>query len=269
MLTFITKIVNKILLNTPTLRVNKKNFKMLTRQKEISDLINCSYQNWYEDFRKNSIKSFVLPIPQKVLEYLRQDFFILPKECAPVGSSSGASFVGEESNFEDEDTEGAESDVPEFPEFSKEIAGTLKKLGKFGRFYGCRWSHLMRVISRWIRICQDELALPARLHLDHGRANIACQRPHRRVPTTQGVQHLQGRSEPGGAGRILPAGPEEVEGNPSRHRVQMLREEQKSHRDLAARLAAVPRALQHPKARHHQRHRLAVQGEDQGPVSHR
>lgn len=105
---------------------------MLTRQKELSDLVNCSYQNWYEVFRKNSIKSFVLPIPNEVLSYLKQDFFILPKECTPVGSSS-ASFIGEETNFEDEDTEGA--DIPEFPEFSRAITETLKKLGRIVRVF--------------------------------------------------------------------------------------------------------------------------------------
>lgn len=106
---------------------------MLTRQKEISDLISCSYQNWYEDFRKNSIKSFVLPIPTEVLNYLKQDLFILPKECTPVGGSSAcASYVGEESNFDDEDTEG--TDIPEFPSFSKEIIETLNKLGELEHF---------------------------------------------------------------------------------------------------------------------------------------
>lgn len=102
---------------------------MLTRQKERSDLINCSYHNWYENFRKNAIKSFVLPIPGEVLKYLKDDFFVLPKECTPAGgSSAGASYVGEETNFDDEDTEGV--DVPEFPAFSKEISATLKKLGE-------------------------------------------------------------------------------------------------------------------------------------------
>lgn len=95
--------------------------------------MSCSYQNWYDDFRKNSIKSFVLPIPKEVLSYLRQEFFVLPKECTPVGASSGASFVGEETVFDDEDTE--EGEAPAFPEFSKEIHETLKKLGKFT---GCR-----------------------------------------------------------------------------------------------------------------------------------
>lgn len=100
---------------------------MLTRQKELSDLICCSYQNWYEDFRKNSIKSFVLQIPAEVLAYLKQDFFILPKECK-LGTYDEARFVGEETNFDEEDSEGA--DVPEFPEFSKTIVETLKTLGK-------------------------------------------------------------------------------------------------------------------------------------------
>lgn len=113
---------------------------MLTRQKEVSDLVACSYHNWYDEFRKNSIKSFVLPIPHEVLNYLQQDFFILPKECAPVGgSSAGASYVGEETNFDDEDTEGA--DVPEFPAFSKEISDTLKKLGELTGLCFCVSRH--------------------------------------------------------------------------------------------------------------------------------
>jgi D123 len=76
----------------------------------------------------------VLPIPNEVLKYLKEDFFILPKECAPTGgSSAGASYIGEETNFDDdEDTEGVE--IPEFPEFSKQINSTLNKLGKIA---GC------------------------------------------------------------------------------------------------------------------------------------
>jgi D123 len=69
----------------------------------------------------------VLPIPPETLKYLRDDFFILPKECDPVGSCS-SDFVGEETSFDDEDTDGVEA--PDFSEFSKLISETLKKLGK-------------------------------------------------------------------------------------------------------------------------------------------
>lgn len=102
---------------------------MLTRQKEISDLANCSYHNWYETFRKHCIKSVVIPIPPNVLKYLRDEFFILPKECSLSEGSSSSKFVGEESNFDDDDTETTET--PEFPEFSKLIQETLINFGEF------------------------------------------------------------------------------------------------------------------------------------------
>lgn len=110
---------------------------MLTRQKEISDLAACSCHNWYEAFSKHCIKSVVLPIPANVLKYLRNEFFILPKECSPSSdggssSSTSAQFVGEESNFDDDDTETCET--PEFPEFSKLLRETLEGLGEF---FGC------------------------------------------------------------------------------------------------------------------------------------
>lgn len=102
---------------------------MLTRQKEISDLSNCSYHNWYETFRKHCIKSFVIPIPPNVLKYLKDEFFILPKECSPIeASSSSSKFIGEESNFDNDDTETTEA--PEFPEFSRLIKETLEVLGE-------------------------------------------------------------------------------------------------------------------------------------------
>jgi predicted RNA methylase len=100
---------------------------MLTRHKEINELIVCSYHNWYEDFKKNCIKSYVLPIPEDVLKYLKDEFFILPRECLQNATVSNVKFVGEESNFDDEDTETTE--VPEFTEFSKQIQETLNGLG--------------------------------------------------------------------------------------------------------------------------------------------
>lgn len=100
--------------------------------KNQQELNECSFHNWHETFSKNSIKAFCLPIPANVLEFLRADLFILPKEC--VVSSAGSSadnFVGEESNFDEDDTESVEA--PEFPEFSKAIVDAINKLGKFSK----------------------------------------------------------------------------------------------------------------------------------------
>lgn len=103
---------------------------MLIKQKELSDLISCSYQNWYEDYKKNCIKSHCLQIPHQVENYLKQDFFILPKECNATksASSSNTKTIGESSSFsDDEDDEDA---APEFKEFSDKIVKIIEKLGK-------------------------------------------------------------------------------------------------------------------------------------------
>ena len=43
---------------------------------DISDLLKpCSFQNWYDLFKKNSIRSICLPLPEDVLDYLKKDIF--------------------------------------------------------------------------------------------------------------------------------------------------------------------------------------------------
>lgn len=241
---------------------------MLTRQKELSDLISCSYQSWYEDFRKNSIKSFLLQIPPEVLAYLRQDFFVLPKECKLGGTSSEATFVGEETNFDEEDS--TEVDAPEFPEFSKTITETLTKLGKLICFeHGFETFHIIMKSSRRFSLCQNQLALPSRLDLDNSWSDSKSERPHRCLPIAQSLRHLQGRLQSSRSRRILLSRSKEVEGNSPRDRVQVLREKQKPRRYFTERLAAVPRALQITKAGHHQGHCFAVQRKDQRAVPNR
>lgn len=104
---------------------------MLIHQKEISDLLTCSYQNWHENFKKHCIKSHCLEIPENVLSYLKQDLFVLPTECKALHSDSGHSSntatVGETTNFEDADED--EEAPPSFPEFSQRISKTIEKLG--------------------------------------------------------------------------------------------------------------------------------------------
>jgi hypothetical protein len=103
---------------------------MLIHQKEISDLMTCSYHNWHENFKKHCIKSHCLPIPDNVLNYLKQDLFVLPTECKILhsGHSSDRKTVGEATNFDESDDE--EEAPPSFPEFSQKISKTIEKLGK-------------------------------------------------------------------------------------------------------------------------------------------
>lgn len=45
------------------------------------DLRACAYYNWFEDFSKITIKSVIIPIPTEIVEYLKDEIIILPKEC--------------------------------------------------------------------------------------------------------------------------------------------------------------------------------------------
>lgn len=108
---------------------------------EKRDLINCSFVNWYELFEKISIKSYSIPVPENVLEYLKDELLILPKECEIQNISEG---------FEDEDTEDAET--PEFQEFSKTMMSIVKKLGG-SAFLKTNW-HCPKD-SIWITACQS------------------------------------------------------------------------------------------------------------------
>lgn len=105
---------------------------MLIHQKEVSDLMSCSYHQWHENYKKHCIKSHCLQIPEDVLQYFKQELFVLPKECKIFNSGSSSSAntktVGEASNFEDADDE--EEAPPSFPEFSQRISKTIEKLGE-------------------------------------------------------------------------------------------------------------------------------------------
>jgi hypothetical protein len=106
------------------------------------DLLHCSFVNWYELFEKISIKSFSLPIPEDVLEYLKADLIILPKECELQSDSGG---------FDDEDTEESQ-ETPEFVEFSRAMMNIVKRLGG-SAFLKTNWHCPKDGI--WITACQS------------------------------------------------------------------------------------------------------------------
>lgn len=48
---------------------------------ECIDLRTCAYFNWCEKFSKITVKFDIIPIPKDVVEYLKDEIIILPKEC--------------------------------------------------------------------------------------------------------------------------------------------------------------------------------------------
>lgn len=88
--------------------------------------------NWYDQLRKNTIKSYIIPIPDDVLAYLRQDLVILPKECSNLSSSETNKvkhFNSYDDHFSDDDDEDDDADLPTFPDFSRKLAEAIEKLG--------------------------------------------------------------------------------------------------------------------------------------------
>lgn len=57
----------------------------------------CSIENWYEDFQDVSIRTNIVKIPKEVLNYLRDDLMVLPKEC----------YATENDEWEDEEDDDA------------------------------------------------------------------------------------------------------------------------------------------------------------------
>lgn len=129
--------------------------KMLERSVELKELEHCSFVNWYELFEKISVKSYPLKIPENVLKYLKDELVVLPKECENESANSKPDpedIVGEETNFDEEDTEQIE-EIPEFPEFSKEMMKIVKSKLNGSAFIKTNF-HCPKD-SIWITACQS------------------------------------------------------------------------------------------------------------------
>jgi len=106
---------------------------------KVLDVLECSFDNWYEQFEKVTIKSEILPIPDNVLTYLQDNGkLVLPSEC------DRENFNCTEEDYDDfgdvdwearDNTEPQEAEDPEathhptFPEFSSKVKNIIKDLG--------------------------------------------------------------------------------------------------------------------------------------------
>lgn len=104
-------------------------------------VVNCQFSVWYPLFKKHTIKSLILPIPQNVIEYLLDDGTL-------VVSCSENNTQHTEANHSDSDEDDIQwtddettttVTAPEFPEFSIKVQEAINALG--GRvFPKLNWS---------------------------------------------------------------------------------------------------------------------------------
>ncbi|RXN25712.1 Cell division cycle protein 123-like [Labeo rohita] len=94
-------------------------------------VVNCQFSVWYPLFKKHTIKSLVLPIPQNVIDYLLDDgtLVVSGSENNNLQSQTNNSDSDEEDiQWTDDETTTAVT-APEFPEFNIKVQEAINVLG--------------------------------------------------------------------------------------------------------------------------------------------
>ncbi|KTF84690.1 hypothetical protein cypCar_00048944, partial [Cyprinus carpio] len=94
-------------------------------------VVNCQFSVWYPLFKKHTIKSLILPIPQNVIDYLLDDGTLVVS-----GSENNSSQTQiNHSDSDEEDVQWTDDETttavtaPEFPEFNIKVQEAINVLG--------------------------------------------------------------------------------------------------------------------------------------------
>ncbi|XP_015685057.1 cell division cycle protein 123 homolog [Protobothrops mucrosquamatus] len=95
-------------------------------------ILNCQFSSWYPRFKRQTIRSVILPIPQNVKDYLLDDGTLVVS-----GREDPQTITQEDGGDEEEAEEAVWSDdentatltAPEFPEFSLKVEEAIHSLG--------------------------------------------------------------------------------------------------------------------------------------------
>lgn len=79
--------------------------------KECRDLRTCAYTNWYKKFRKITLDSVCVPVPEEILKYFLDEIIILPKECYKNDDDNENAFDGVESDHDEDEDDGDDAVV--------------------------------------------------------------------------------------------------------------------------------------------------------------
>ena len=107
---------------------------------KVDEVLHCGFPSWYNTFKDVTIKSYMIPLPQKFIDYLHADGIVLPEEsiAASGQESNEDNVVGEELDV-DWNEDGPISEMPSFPEFEITVKNKIKSCG--GRvFPKLNWS---------------------------------------------------------------------------------------------------------------------------------
>lgn len=103
------------------------------------ELHQCALPSWYSKFEKITIPTRFIQIPNNILQYLKDEIIVLPKECyTNLNTSDSVIFntisnisqqqqISDDNNSSDDDDDN-ELIIPEFPEFSNKIKEIIDNL---------------------------------------------------------------------------------------------------------------------------------------------
>uniref|UniRef100_A0A8C7DF44 Translation initiation factor eIF2 assembly protein n=1 Tax=Oncorhynchus kisutch TaxID=8019 RepID=A0A8C7DF44_ONCKI len=83
-------------------------------------VVNCQFSVWYPIFKKHTIKSLILPLPQNVIDYLLDDGTLVV---------SGGDNNNQQNQTNNSDSEEEDVQAPEFPEFNSKVLEAINTLG--------------------------------------------------------------------------------------------------------------------------------------------
>ncbi|KAL6459638.1 hypothetical protein MHYP_G00313970 [Metynnis hypsauchen] len=106
-------------------------------------VVNCQFSVWYPLFKKLTIRSLILPLPQNVIDYLLDDGTLVVSGSSE--NSTQRSQTNHSDSEEEDDVQWSDDETttvataPEFPEFNSEVQEAINALG--GRvFPKLNWS---------------------------------------------------------------------------------------------------------------------------------
>eukprot|EP00064_Thunnus_orientalis_P005707 superscaffoldBa00000571_g5721 len=105
-------------------------------------VVNCQFSVWYPIFKKHTIKSVILPLPQNVIDYLLDDGTLVVSgsdhNTQQTNTNNSDSDAEEDIQWSDDETTTTVT-APEFPEFTSKVLEAINALG--GRvFPKLNWS---------------------------------------------------------------------------------------------------------------------------------
>ncbi|XP_075455604.1 translation initiation factor eIF2 assembly protein [Ascaphus truei] len=94
-------------------------------------VLNCQFSEWYPRFRRLSIRSVIIPLPDNVKDYLLDDgtLVVSGREDSPVCSQADCNSNQEEEVQWSDDENTTTLTAPEFPEFSIKVQEAINSLG--------------------------------------------------------------------------------------------------------------------------------------------